>query len=252
MNALRNSILITSLGASFLLTHPNLIAKENPKYLPQGAVDGAAIIGPPPALDSNEFQAEMKTVLWLQRTRTPEQIAFAQTTLDVERFTPTIGSDLFATNARELMTILNIVVEEVRLDYDVLKAKFDVPRPFVRNKKVKPIMKARKVPSYPSGHAIRSIVWARLLSDVFPDKREALMQLAYQIGYGRVIAGLHYPADVIAGQKLGNAYADAILKNPVYQSKIASITTPRTSHQSPASNAPPESPETSPPAVPAP
>jgi acid phosphatase (class A) len=41
--------------------------------------------------------------------------------------------------------------------------------------------------------------YSRLISEIFPDRRQALMDLANQIGYGRVIAGVHYPMDVLAG-----------------------------------------------------
>ncbi|MEM9635950.1 MAG: phosphatase PAP2 family protein, partial [Pseudomonadota bacterium] len=82
---------------------------------------------------------------------------------------------------------------------------------------------ARAVASYPSGHSIRAIVYARLLSEVFPEKSDELMDLANRIGHGRVIAGVHYPMDVSSGQVLGHAYSEAILANPAFQEAIADI-----------------------------
>ena len=55
------------------------------QYLPAGSVDIKALIEPPPALDSAAFGEQMAIVLWLQRTRTPAQVAFVQQALDLER-----------------------------------------------------------------------------------------------------------------------------------------------------------------------
>ncbi len=49
------------------------------------------------------------------------------------------------------------------------------------------------------------------------------MGLAEQVGYGRVIAGVHYPIDVTAGQKLGNAFVDVIVEQPGFKAALARI-----------------------------
>ena len=38
-----------------------------------------------------------------------------------------------------------------------------------------------------------------------------------------MIAGVHYPMDVLAGQKLGNAYADVIVKQPAFKQAVQRI-----------------------------
>jgi len=192
-------------------------------YLPAGAVDAVALIGPPPEIDAPEFDAEMAVVLWMQLTRTPEQVTFVQKPLNIERFTLILGDSLLTINGRELKVTIDAVISEVRADYDALKAVFDYPRPFLVNLDVEPAVEPRPVASYPSGHAIRSIIFARLLAEVFPEHRQALMDLAEQIGYGRVIAGVHYPLDVLNGQKLANAYADVIVEQPAFKQAVQNI-----------------------------
>ena len=86
-----------------------------------------------------------------------------------------------------------------------------------------PVADARPVAAYPSGHAIRAIVYARVLAEIFPDHKDALMELAQQIGYGRVIGGVHFPMDVLAGQKLGQAYADVIVEQPAFEQAVERI-----------------------------
>lgn len=200
-------------------------AKEPParQYLPAGSVDIDAIVPPPPAVGSPGFKEQMTVVLWLQRSRTPEQVAFVQQTLDTERFAPLLGAALMEVDGIELKHVIDSVIDEVRADYDALKGKYDLPRPFVVDDAVHPVTDPRPVASYPSGHAIRAIVYARLLAEIFPDHKQALMDLARQIGYGRVTAGVHYPIDVTYGQKLGHAFADVVVQQPAFKRAIERI-----------------------------
>lgn len=206
------------------LTQP-VLAKEpgSRQYVPAGSVDAAALIGPPPAVGSAAFKEQMTVVLWLQHTRTPEQVAFVQKPLDVDRFAPLLNAELLGVDGIELKRVIVAAIDEVRNDYDALKGAFDLPRPFVVYDAVEPVTDPRPVASYPSGHAIRAIVYARLLAEIFPEKKTALLELAYQVGYGRVIAGVHYPIDITTGQTLGLAYADVIVKQPAFREAIARI-----------------------------
>ena len=188
-----------------------------PVYLPAGSVDVGTLIEPPPKLDSAKLREQMTVVLWLQRTRTPAQVAFVRKTLNLQRFAPLLSSVLVDVDGIELKKTFDDIISEVRADYDELKGKFDLPRPFQVNDTVQPVGDARPVAAYPSGHAIRATVYARLLGEIFPDQKEELIELAQQIGYGRVIAGVHFPIDVTAGQKLGHAYADVIVKQAAFK-----------------------------------
>jgi acid phosphatase (class A) len=60
-----------------------------------------------------------------------------------------------------------------------------------------------KTRSYPSGHATQSVIIARYVAGKVPRLERELMKAAYECGYGRVIAGFHYPSDYEAGNLLG-------------------------------------------------
>ena len=192
-------------------------------YLPAGSVDAKSLIAAPPKIGSPAFKEQMTVVLWLQKTRTPEEARFVEMTLNVERFAPILGAKLFEVDAAALKRLIDAVIDEVRRDYDALKSAYDLPRPFQVSPEVKPVGDARPVASYPSGHAIRAIVYARLLAAVFPDSKAALMDLARRIGYGRVVAGVHYPVDITSGQTLGTAYADAVVANEAFKLAVAKL-----------------------------
>lgn len=193
------------------------------RFLPVDSVDTAAPVPPPPTVGSPDFKQQMAVVLWLQRSRTPAQVDFVRETLDVDRFAPILGTALLTVDGSELKRTIDAAIDEVRDEYDAIKARYDLPRPFVVNKDVEPVGDARPVASYPSGHAVRAIVYARLLAEVFPDKRDAMLDLARQVGYGRVTAGVHYPMDVLAGQRLGEAFADVIVKQPAFREAVQRI-----------------------------
>lgn len=67
-------------------------------------------------------------------------------------------------------------------------------------------------PSFPGGHATVVYTWAHLLASAFTGSEQALFDKARDIAHRRVIAGLHFPRDNIAGQELGRQIAEAILQ----------------------------------------
>jgi membrane-associated phospholipid phosphatase len=63
-------------------------------------------------------------------------------------------------------------------------------------------------PSYPSGHSCVSASAARVLASLFPANAATLADQVAAAGRSRVIGGIHYPVDIVAGQALGRAVAD--------------------------------------------
>lgn len=58
-------------------------------------------------------------------------------------------------------------------------------------------------PSFPSGHATLAFGTAVVLSDRFDRLRPLFLSLATVVGLTRVVLGVHYPSDVIAGAIIG-------------------------------------------------
>ncbi len=54
--------------------------------------------------------------------------------------------------------------------------------------------------SYPSTHAAVGMLWALVLSQLAPDRTDALFAKGYQFGESRLICGFHYPSDLAAGR----------------------------------------------------
>ena len=75
--------------------------------------------------------------------------------------------------------------------------------------------------SYPSGHAARGMVYALVLAELFPTHREAILKVGYDIGWGRVVLGKHFPSDIYAGRVLGKSIAQELLTSPAFQRDLA-------------------------------
>ena len=112
------------------------------------------------------------------------------------------------------------VTVQVRAIYTPLKAHFQRERPYDKYPdQIFPCAVLNTNFSYPSGHTTRGMVLGRLLSDLIPERAHALMDKGLRLGYFRAVAGLHYPTDIDAGQRLGNAVAEAIIASDAWQQR---------------------------------
>ena len=88
------------------------------------------------------------------------------------------------------------------------KNKFNRPRPYQIAELYKIPMPKRfktgtaKTPSYPSGHTVQPFFVAEYYAKLYPEHRKGLMKGAEISGFGRVIAGLHFPSDYVCGKSI--------------------------------------------------
>jgi acid phosphatase (class A) len=93
------------------------------------------------------------------------------------------------------------------------KNHFNRPRPYqvadLYNKELNRFKTGTaKTPSYPSGHACQPMVVALHYAKKYPEHKNELVRGAKICGYGRVVAGLHYPSDYDAGIELAHKLMD--------------------------------------------
>jgi len=92
--------------------------------------------------------------------------------------------------------------------YKLLKGVFVRERPFITHSSID----LRGAPldrySFPSGHTLHAVSFAWQASAHFPELGWVLVPLAALIAGSRVVLGLHYPSDVLAGAAIGAALAE--------------------------------------------
>ena len=92
--------------------------------------------------------------------------------------------------------------------YTLLKRVFVRERPFITHAAID----LRGAPldrySFPSGHTLHAVSFAWQATAHFPELGWVLVPLAGLIAASRVVLGLHYPSDVLAGAAIGAALAE--------------------------------------------
>lgn len=124
--------------------------------------------------------------------------------------------NLQAARHRYTLEMLNVALQFCYACGMHFKHALAVPRPAELSSFVQAVIEAPLHPSLPAGHAAESHVTATLLgaiSGVAPDSptAELLRRLAHRIGENRVVAGVHYPIDCVAGRLLGDALSSFLL-----------------------------------------
>ena len=138
-----------------------------------------------------------RSIIWLSRTG--DGYLYLVMGILLWAFEPQHG-ELF------LYTALMAYALELPL-YVVLKKSIKRPRPcdFLLNFKAH-VTPADKF-SLPSGHTAAACLMASIVSHYYPSFAVIAYSWAFLIGLSRVLLGVHYPTDVVAGMVLGTTIA---------------------------------------------
>jgi undecaprenyl-diphosphatase len=93
------------------------------------------------------------------------------------------------------------------LIYRWLKHTLVRERPFIRHPGITLAMTPLDRYSFPSGHTLHAVAFTWQAVANFPELGWVLIPLASLIAASRVVLGLHYPSDVLAGGAIGAALA---------------------------------------------
>jgi membrane-associated phospholipid phosphatase len=91
------------------------------------------------------------------------------------------------------------------------KYAYNRPHPSDLDTAVAPVVAVPQSPSYPSEHAVAAGAAAAVLSYLFPDQAAKLSDTAYQAAMSRVMAGVAFPSDAVAGLDLGESVGRAVV-----------------------------------------
>jgi acid phosphatase (class A) len=191
-------------------------------YLQPQSVQPLRLIPPPATVGSEEQRSEIDSILAVQAVRTPAQIARfkAEEKLGLGAFAAIMPSFCTADNLPKLAKLLDSTGGDAKYLTGVSKAVFQRKRPYWEDSRIQPLGKREEDMSYPSGHATKGTVWAMILAELEPDLKDKLAERGREIGWDRVIGGVHYPSDIVAGRVLGQAIAEALMASPHFQADL--------------------------------
>jgi undecaprenyl-diphosphatase len=91
--------------------------------------------------------------------------------------------------------------------YRFLKRMFVRERPFITHAAITRVGVPLDRYSFPSGHTLHAVSFTTTAVAYFPELGWVLVPLAALIAMSRVVLGLHYPTDVLAGAGIGAGLA---------------------------------------------
>jgi undecaprenyl-diphosphatase len=92
--------------------------------------------------------------------------------------------------------------------YSLLKDLFVRERPFITHASIDLAAAPLDRYSFPSGHTLHAVSFAWQASAHFPELGWLVLPFAGLVAGSRVVLGLHYPSDVLAGAAIGAALAE--------------------------------------------
>lgn len=195
------------------------------KYLAPGA-DPAAVVPPPPPAGSVAAEADLLAARLFADNRTEEQAALARR---YERFDlfkmmqPVVGDWASAQTLPQLAAFIAELLPEVRPITDRVKEAHARPRPHLALPGLEPVFERPDGYSYPSGHATGAAMFAVLLTALDPAHAADWERQSELVRLSRLYGGAHFPSDVLAGRRLGEAVGRAVLASPATQAKLEEL-----------------------------
>jgi len=194
-------------------------------YLRPGQPDAAALLTPPPLANSGEETADMEEIVSVVKNRSAgdESRSEFEKKFTAFTFAPAIG-DFFQTGkVVRAEAFFAKVLKDAAAATDSAKQVYKRPRPYTINPALANL-KLEKTFSYPSGHSAESMVLALLLADVFPERSNAILEIARGIRWHRVQMGRHYPTDIYAGRVFAKAIVRELKTNPEFVRDFQEVT----------------------------
>jgi undecaprenyl-diphosphatase len=93
------------------------------------------------------------------------------------------------------------------MSYKLLKRGTLRPRPYQVHQSIAAGIPPLDQFSFPSGHTLHAVAFTLIATAYYPWLATALVPFTLATGVSRVILGLHYPSDVLAGAVLGASIA---------------------------------------------
>ncbi|MEM7125618.1 MAG: phosphatase PAP2 family protein [Chloroflexota bacterium] len=177
---------------------------------------------PPPAIDSEQMQAELDEIKAFKRILPESMSAWVWHSFD--RAYPwwygQISTNLFEHQQTDNIPQAALMYATLAVTYqDTIISCFNgkytywLIRPSHLDSEITALFPVPPHPSYPSAHSCASMASAMVISHFFPEDAEMIQSAAHAAGTSRLIGGIHYASDRESGEILGRAVAETVLEH---------------------------------------
>jgi len=196
--------------------------------------DSLALLPPPPAEGSAALAADAEAFRTLTALRSGPrgELAAKDADLQFPRAADTFACALDIQISEETTPHLNMLLRRTLADAGQATSKakdeYKRTRPFVVFKAptCTPAQETSlaKDGSYPSGHSSVGWAWALVLTELAPDRADALLQRGRAFAQSRGVCGVHWKSDIEAGRLVGGATVARLHGNATFRAQMALAT----------------------------
>jgi undecaprenyl-diphosphatase len=95
--------------------------------------------------------------------------------------------------------------------YKILKTRTERERPCSFSHQILQGMPALDKYSFPSGHTMHAVGFSWILMTYYPELGLFVLPFTILVAMSRLVLGLHYPSDVLAGALIGSTIANIVI-----------------------------------------
>ena len=194
-----------------------VLVHSSTRWLPAGW-QGEIRVPAPPGLAETLREVEFLLTLKSERPMQAQNIAVEDDYVGT-RYFHLLGLNV-STHPRTTEFIDNLVEESLRVVL-YFKSHYRRARPWQYDQRLVPIIAPPGHPAYPSGHSTQANTLSLVLSEMYPQRREELLKLGYEIARNREVGGVHYPSDSEAGRVLAEQIVAHLFQVDAFRAAFA-------------------------------
>jgi acid phosphatase (class A) len=230
----RATVLWIGLMAAGCVTTPEPVPEIRPGmlagYLGKELPDSLALLPPPPAGTDAAFKHDEEVSRASQKLRGTPRYTLATADADLSFphtagvFACALGLPITERGSPRLYLLLRRVLTDAGLATYGAKNKYNRVRPFVHFNEGTCAPRdeefLRKDGSYPSGHTSIGWAWALVLTELAPERRDAVLARGRAFGESRLICNAHWQSDVLEGRAVGAGAVALLHSNPTFKADM--------------------------------
>ena len=189
----------------------------------------------PPAINSVQYIKDYLQYEWGKTERETDlgkqaEIDFyAQTANYLDAFSKVVGIELSASNTPNIYTLFDYCMTYGEKAQAQAQNSYFYLRPYARFNQTTLVPshenEYKNVSSYPSSQAMMGWLFALMMTEICPDKRNEILARGYAYGTSSVISGYHWDSDSYAGCLLASALVSRLHSHTGFNAMISSATT---------------------------